>query len=199
MRISDHLNRKRRLRQAIEEQRDRLQRMALAWTQSPAAADTLTREAVKRELRDAPASCDAAQLRVRLFAALSACWHRQRATAGATTFGAASANHDRTQPAGSRSARVRAEIGRLPVAERQVFTLINIEQLSYEQTARALAMPMNEVLRCLNRARQRLLDRLAQEVCQQGRCEACWCGREPAQGASEHSSGGRTGGQPNGL
>lgn len=49
-----------------------------------------------------------------------------------------------------------AAIRRLPAEQREVLLLIALEQLSYEETARALGIPLGTVMSRLHRARERV-------------------------------------------
>ncbi|RRQ21691.1 RNA polymerase sigma factor [Thiohalobacter thiocyanaticus] len=191
MDILNRFNRNRRLRRALDDNRDRLYRMALAWSRNPALAIRLTEKVIDRELRSGQAQHEPSQLLLRLFGTLSRCWHehRQRMAPDELECGFDPAAHrQRVQTHEDTSTSVQAAIGRLPVAERQVLTLVNIEQLSYEQTAQILEIPKSAVVCSLNQARLRLLDMLAQEISQQARCDDCWCSSRPAQCRSVHTS-----------
>lgn len=192
MDILNRFNRNRRLRRALDDNRDRLYRMALAWSRNPALAAMLTDKVIERELRNGQAQHEPSQLLLRLFGTLSKCWHehRQRMTPDEPECGFGPAAHrQRVQTHDDTSTSIQAAIGRLPVVERQVLTLVNIEQLSYEQTAQVLEMPKSAVVRSLNQARLRLLGMLAPEISQQARCNDCWCSSGPAQCGSVHTSG----------
>ncbi len=56
--------------------------------------------------------------------------------------------------------RVQLAIADLPVTQRQVVTLVDIEGLSYLQVSKVLDVPMGTVMSRLNRARQALLNKL---------------------------------------
>jgi len=52
--------------------------------------------------------------------------------------------------------RVRQAIGRLPLAQRQVITLVDLEGLSYADVAEVLEIPIGTVMSRLARARKAL-------------------------------------------
>lgn len=53
---------------------------------------------------------------------------------------------------------IEAGLSRLPADQREVLILVGIEELSYQQTADVLDIPIGTVMSRLNRARQRLRD-----------------------------------------
>ncbi|BAZ92934.1 hypothetical protein TspCOW1_22070 [Thiohalobacter sp. COW1] len=191
MDILNRFARNRRLRRALDDSRDRLYRMALAWSRNPVLATRLTDKVIERELRSGQAQHEPGQLLLQLFGSLSRCWHehRQLMAPGEPECGFEPAVHPLpVQTHEDTSASTRAAIGRLPVVECQVLTLVNIEQLSYEQTAQVLEMPKSAVIHSLNQARLRLLGMLAPEISQQARCTDCWCSSSPAQCGSARNS-----------
>ncbi len=62
--------------------------------------------------------------------------------------------------------RVRDAIGTLPLAQRQVITLVDIEECSYAQVAQVLGVPVGTVMSRLARARQAIKKVLSQEFLQ---------------------------------
>lgn len=54
-----------------------------------------------------------------------------------------------------------AALARLPDEQREVLLLVGLEQLSYEETAKALAIPIGTVMSRLSRARERLRSLMA--------------------------------------
>ena len=56
--------------------------------------------------------------------------------------------------------RVRRAVSTLPIIERQVITLVDLEELSYCDTAEALGIPIGTVMSRLHRARKRLLEKV---------------------------------------
>ena len=56
--------------------------------------------------------------------------------------------------------RVRRAVATLPLGQRQVITLVDLEEQSYSQTATALGIPVGTVMSRLCRARQALRARL---------------------------------------
>ena len=60
------------------------------------------------------------------------------------------------QEAGLQARDVLAAIDQLPEEQKSLLLLISVEDLSYEQAARVLAIPVGTVMSRLSRARQRL-------------------------------------------
>jgi RNA polymerase sigma-70 factor (ECF subfamily) len=58
--------------------------------------------------------------------------------------------------------RVRAAVARLPVGQRQVVTLVDLEEFSYAEVAATLGIPIGTVMSRLCRARLALRDQLRQ-------------------------------------
>ena len=59
--------------------------------------------------------------------------------------------------------RVRDAIATLPLAQRQVITLVDLEECSYAQVAEVLGVPVGTVMSRLSRARQALKNHLSVE------------------------------------
>ena len=66
--------------------------------------------------------------------------------------------HDRLETVN----RVRAAVARLPVGQRQVVTLVDLEEFSYAEVAATLGIPIGTVMSRLCRARLALRDQLRQ-------------------------------------
>jgi RNA polymerase sigma-70 factor (ECF subfamily) len=57
--------------------------------------------------------------------------------------------------------RVRQAIARLPIGQRQVITLVDIEECAYADVARILDVPVGTIMSRLSRARQALKEQLS--------------------------------------
>jgi RNA polymerase sigma-70 factor (ECF subfamily) len=151
----------RQLRKTLGESRQRLYRMALAWTRDPALADDLVQEALNRALKHAQQLRDPERLNAWLFRILSNCWHehlrRRRPGVPLDEIELVdwhTPEHEQQQQ--DIVSRVQAEIARLPIGQRQVVTLVDIEGFSYAETAGVLEVPAGTVMSRLNRARNSL-------------------------------------------
>jgi RNA polymerase sigma-70 factor (ECF subfamily) len=179
MGVLDLFCKNRQLKQALGESRQRLYRMALAWTRDPALADDLVQEAMSRGLKNAQQLRDPQRLNAWLFRILSNCWHehlrRQRPGVSLDDVELVDwQTPERNQQQQDIVSRVQAEIAELPIGQRQVLTLVDIEGLTYAETAEALDVPVGTVMSRLNRARSSLRESLSDM-----RGEAC----TPKQGA----------------
>jgi RNA polymerase sigma-70 factor (ECF subfamily) len=159
--VLDLLFSNRQLRKALADNRQRLYRMALAWSRDPALADDLTQEALDRALKHAQQLRDTARLDAWLFRILSNCWHehlrRRRPGVPLDEIQLVEWHTpEREQQRQDIVSRVQAEIARLPVGQRQVVTLVDIEGFSYAETAEVLEVPVGTVMSRLNRARSNL-------------------------------------------
>lgn len=171
----------RQLRRALGESRQRLYRMALAWTRDPALADDLAQEAMTRGLKNAQQLRDPERLNAWLFRILSNCWHehlrRQRPGVSLEDIELVDSHTpERSQQQQDIVSRVQSEIGRLPLGQRQVITLVDIEGLTYAETAEALEVPVGTVMSRLSRARNNLRDALGDM-----RDETCEPQQQPAR------------------
>jgi len=174
MGVFDFICKNRQFRQALGDSRQRLYRMALAWTRDPALADDLTQEAMTRGLKNAQQLRDPERMNAWMFRILSNCWHehlrRQKPGVPLDDIELVDSHTpEREQQQQNIVSRVQAEIARLPVGQRQVVTLVDIEGLSYAETAEALEVPVGTVMSRLNRARTNLREALGDmrsEVCE---------------------------------
>lgn len=173
MGVFDLICKNRQFRQALGDSRQRLYRMALAWSRDPALADDLAQEAIGRGLKNAQQLRDPERLNAWLFRILSNCWHehlrRQKPGVPLEDIELVD-NHtpEREQQQQDVVGRVQLEIARLPIGQRQVVTLVDIEGLSYAETADALEVPVGTVMSRLNRARTSLREAMADmrgEIC----------------------------------
>lgn len=152
------------LRGRLTAMRPRLYRLAHAWCHDGHLADDLAQEALARAIDRAGQLKDEAAFEGWLFAILNNCWRdylrRCKDCVDVADIDEAILSHDATpehlyasRQAGS---RVRAAIARLPVGQRQVLTLVDIEEFSYAQVAAVLDIPVGTVMSRLARARQAL-------------------------------------------
>lgn len=153
-------------REQLEQHRQRLYRIAYAWTHSPALADDLVQETLTKALQKQDQLREAGAGPAWLYSILSNClrdhYRRQRETEDIDSLTLA---HDLSPEhvSGQQEivGKVRAAIARLPLGQRQVVTLVDIEGFSYAEVAAILAVPVGTVMSRLCRARVALKDLLA--------------------------------------
>jgi RNA polymerase sigma-70 factor (ECF subfamily) len=160
-----------RLRDRLTAMRPRLYRLAYAWCHDSHLADDLAQDALARAIDRAGQLKDEAAFESWLFAILNNCWHdhlrRRKDCLDVADLDEAVLSHDATPERlyASRQAgnRVRAAIARLPVGQRQVLTMVDIEEFSYADVAAVLDIPVGTVMSRLARARQALRTALTEE------------------------------------
>lgn len=148
-------------RKRLVEYRGRLYRTAYAWTHDPALADDLVQETLARGLRSAGQLRDAAALPAWLFGILTNCWRdhlrRERTTVDEHhDLPDAGPTPDEEVEQAERAREVRRAVGQLPLGQRQVLTLVDLEGFSYAEVAEILDIPIGTVMSRLCRGRRAL-------------------------------------------
>jgi RNA polymerase sigma-70 factor (ECF subfamily) len=156
------------VRHEVQRSRDALYRVAYAWCHDASLAEDLAQEAVEKAIRNASQVRDPERLKGWLYRILANCltdhYRARREHEDLERFADSIADagpspeeaHARTQIA----ARVRQSIARLPLGQRQVVTLVDLEGCSYAEVGEALEIPIGTVMSRLCRARQVLRERL---------------------------------------
>ncbi len=152
------------LRREIEGSRDMLCRMAYAWCHDRALADDLAQAAVEKGLRASAQLRDPARLRAWLLQILANCLRDHLREARdfvdieviEESMAADGATPEESRVDAELVARVRLAVAGLPLAQRQVVTLVDLEELSYTEAAEALGIPIGTVMSRLCRARRAL-------------------------------------------
>lgn len=168
MSVLDWLCGTRAARRRLQESRNRLYRMALAWSGDPAQADDLAQEALTRALQKAHQIRDPERIDAWLFSVLHNCWRAQLRRRRPEPLEEEAeerlpAGGPGPEEAGSRDeigSRVRAAVVGLPAGQRQVVSLVDLEGLSYAEVATTLDIPVGTVMSRLCRARRALKDHL---------------------------------------
>ena len=147
----------------IEASRKPLYRVAFSWCHDAALADDLAQETMARGLARIGQLREAERLTSWLFAILHRCWidHlRQRredvdeeVLAELPSMLPGPDGHAETQET---VGRVRTAVAALPLGQRQVVTLVDLEEFSYAEVAEILAIPIGTVMSRLCRAREAL-------------------------------------------
>jgi len=152
-------------RAQVEAQREPLYRLGYSWCRDAALADDLVQEAMLRALDRGAQLNDAQRLKAWLCAILANCLkdHYRRARPLDPLDDEMPSGGDSPETASASSqlaARVRAEVGRLPLGQRQVVTLVDLEGFSYAEVGQILEVPIGTVMSRLCRAREALRARL---------------------------------------
>ena len=136
------------MRQRIAELIPRLRRYARALGSAGNPPDELVRRALERASREVRLPVADADLRVWLFSLLHETYVQS----------VAGLDPDKVEAAPPAGAVIDLEeaIAALPPLQREVFLLVTLEEMSYEQVAKALDMPIDAVVSRLSRARETL-------------------------------------------
>lgn len=157
------------LRQRLAQSRTALFRLAYLWCHDRALADDLTQEALAKAVAHADQLRDPARLRSWLYGILANCWRDHLRALRPTEDIDSIEEHclavDLTPEHAASQAqlalRVRAAIDRLPLGQREVLALVDLEECSYAEAAEILQIPIGTVMSRLCRARGNLRDSLA--------------------------------------
>jgi len=177
MEILNLLCRRREFRGRLEANRKRMYRVAYSWCHDPHLADDLVQEAITKALQNAGKLRKFEALDSWLFSILTNCW-RGHLRARRDTVEFDENLHEGEASAQNLNSRleviqgVRNAVESLPLAQREVVTLVDLEGFSYAEVAEILAIPIGTVMSRLCRARQALKARLLEEPAvapQQGR------------------------------
>ncbi len=153
------------LKKRFREQRNRLFRLALAWTGDAMLSDDLVQECLARAWEKRQQLKDPERLEAWLFRILHNCWMEHLRRMKATTD-LDEVPPDLEEGPDSRlerqqlADRVRAAVARLPVGQREVVTLVDLEECRYAEVAEILEIPIGTVMSRLSRARRALRDEL---------------------------------------
>lgn len=145
----------------LERSRPRLYRTAYAWCHDAALADDLVQETLLKALKNGQQMRDEARLDGWLFRILANCWrdHFRHARDAEDIDEIICAGGDTPEALHAQTelvARVRAAVAKLPLGQRQVLTLVDLEGFSYAECAEILAIPAGTVMSRVCRARQAL-------------------------------------------
>lgn len=168
MDILKFISRTRQFEERMEESRPRLWRLAHSWCRNRMLADDLAQEALAKGLRSHGQLRDENALHAWLCGILANCWHdhlrAHRDMADVAELDEAALVADGTPEADCLQSeivrRVRAAVAALPVGQREVVTLVDLEEFSYAEVAAILGIPIGTVMSRLSRARNALKERL---------------------------------------
>lgn len=135
-------------------------RLAYAWCHDTCLADDLAQEAVIKGLKSVHQLKDEAVLEAWLFSILHNCWrdhfrrlHPRAEIEEAMELAAEAPTPEQHHINSELVGRVRRAVAALPLGQRQVVTLVDLEELSYSAAAQALGIPVGTVMSRLSRAR----------------------------------------------
>lgn len=145
----------------LDQIRPRLYRLAYSWSHNPALADDLVQETLIKALKNSAQLREPALLNSWLFSILANCWRdhfRQHKDMDDVDeledYRYAHENTPEKEHSQSQIvARVRSAVEKLPLGQRQVLTLVDLEELSYVEVATILNIPIGTVMSRLCRAR----------------------------------------------
>jgi len=155
------IRQRRELKKLVCGSRQRLYRMAYAWTHDPYLADDLVQQTLLKALSNQKQLRDLAAADAWLFRILANCLTDYRRSRREVALSDDAMPVDRDTPEHQvqqlqLARRVRHAVGRLPLPQRQVITLIDLEGFTYASVAETLEMPVGTVMSRLCRGRQAL-------------------------------------------
>jgi RNA polymerase sigma-70 factor (ECF subfamily) len=161
MKILTLFNPRHELQSELEQMRPRLYRLAYSWSHNAALADDLTQETLIKALKNIGQLRDSALLSSWLFSILANClrdhYRKYKEMDDIDEIEDYQHAHDNTpEEVHSQTQivqRVRNAVDKLPVGQRQVLTLVDLEELSYIEVAEILDIPIGTVMSRLCRAR----------------------------------------------
>ena len=165
MSVITNFYRQQQFKRTLAEYRENLYRMAYSWSHNPALADDLVQETLAKALKNGAQLRDPKTQKAWLYRILSNCWRdhfrRSRDTVDVDDIvlmekDTPDSCHDREQIIH----RVRNAIAHLPMGQRQVITLVDLDGCSYIEVAQILDVPIGTVMSRLSRARKALKQRL---------------------------------------
>lgn len=150
----------------LERARPRLYRVAYAWTRHPEFADDLTQDVLYRALQKRHQLRDMEALDAWLVRILHGRWcdalrKRYPDAELDEIIDDPAKTPDRMHSQSELVQGVRDAVSSLPVGQRSVLTLVDLEGFSYQTVAELLDLPVGTVMSRLSRGRQRLKTRLA--------------------------------------
>lgn len=151
--------------QQLTEQRPRLHRMALAWCNDPTLADDLVQDTLARALEKQEQLRDEARLGGWLYKILHNIWmeylRTRKPELDIDDIELTCTDCPEKQLTSDQIVdQVRDAITALPLTQRQVITLVDLEGCSYEQVALILDIPPGTVMSRLSRARDAMRKQL---------------------------------------
>ncbi len=165
MKLLNMFCRSQEFKQRLEASRIRLYRLAYSWCHEPALADDLVQETLEKALKKSGQLRDPAAMETWLFSILTNCWRDHfRRSKDTVDIDDIPFEHEITPEVEHQQhqvvSQVRSAIGLLPLGQRQVLTLVDLEGCSYIEVANILGVPVGTVMSRLCRARRALKESL---------------------------------------
>ncbi|MBS1146461.1 MAG: Sigma-24 (FecI) [Proteobacteria bacterium] len=159
-------------RPSIEALRPVLYRIAYAWCHDPALADDLVQETLSKALTQRGQLRVEASLKAWTVAIMNHCWldhlrSRRDFDDVEDWQDELESSSDTPEASCNRKqviACVRTAVSRLPIGQRQVLTLVDLEEFGYAEVADILNIPVGTVMSRLSRARSSLKNFLDTEM-----------------------------------
>ena len=160
-----NLCKNRQFRRELADYRENLYRIAYSWCHNPALADDLVQETIAKALKNSAQLRDLKTLRAWLYRILSNCWrdHFRRSRDTVDIDDVVLVEKDTPDTCHDRQLivhQVQRAIERLPMGQRQVVSLVDIEGCTYIEVAGILDVPIGTVMSRLSRARKALKAKL---------------------------------------
>lgn len=161
------ISQRRALRKLVGNSRDRLYRMAYAWTHNPHLADDLVQQTVLKALSNQRQLKNMSAAEAWLFRILSNCLKdHYRAKREVLSADELVLRDDRTPEQETDQQQlvdsVRQAVQSLPLAQCQVITLVDLEGFTYASVAEILEIPVGTVMSRLCRGRRALRELLTE-------------------------------------
>lgn len=152
----------------VQKHRNRLYRLAFSWCHDAMLADDITQETLAKAIQKLHQLKDESLLDAWLFAILSNQWreHLRKSRPCEDIDELVFADYQTPEYWHNREQLVdgvRKAIADLPLGQRQVITLIDIESMSYLNVAEILNVPVGTVMSRLSRARKALQIKIKQK------------------------------------
>lgn len=171
MGLLSFIGRPRQFEKRLEESRPRLWRLAYSWCHNRAISDDLVQDTLAKALDRHAQLRDPEVMNGWLCSILANCWHdhlrRRKDMADIDDLDESElpecGQPDDDYQQNEIVLRVRAAVARLPAGQREVVTLVDLEEFSYAEVAAILDIPIGTVMSRLSRARAALRDKLREQ------------------------------------
>jgi len=169
MNLFDGLCKNREFEQTLAKSRERLYRIAFAWSHSPDIADDLVQETCSKALKQRKQLRELDSMGPWLFRILMNTWHDYLRSRKETIEFDETLHIDDQSPEVLNSRyetvqHVRQAMQALPIGQREVLALVDLERCSYAEVAEILDIPAGTVMSRLCRARRQLKELLLDQA-----------------------------------